>query len=178
MIKVRLVPFLTTIAISAALFFGGWYAYDQAVVERPLQSAVDSLPGVVSAVPTLSKDSLTVRLKLGAGADLRGIHDQIADRSAKWLEGRKLVITVDQSSQPKLDSIWTSQLFTVAEAMENRRYSEIPDALKEIERTTPGLKTATSIDDSNVYVTLELGTDTKYVILPRAGERMGVWTNA
>ena len=178
MIKLRLVPFLSTIAITAALLFGGWYAYDQAVVERPLNSAVGSLPGVVSAVPTLSKDSLTVQLKLGAGADLQSIYQEISKRSAKMLVGRKLILQVEQGSQPKLDQIWTSQLFTVAEAMENRRYSEIPNALKAMESSTPGLKTVTEIDDTNVYIKLELGQDTKYVILPRAGEQMGVWPNA
>lgn len=178
MIKWRLLPFFVTIAVSAALLFGGWYAYQQTAVERPLGKAVQSLPGVASAVPSLSEDAVTVKLKLNAGADLRTIYDQISRQGASVIGSRKLVLQVEQPSSPKLESVWSGQLFTIAEAMETRAYSRIPAAMDSLEKANPGLKAQSSMDDANVYVTLEYGTDTKYIILPRAGEMMGVWPNA
>ena len=178
MSKLRLFPFLTTIAISAALLFGGWYTYNQTIVERPLQQMVDSLPGVASAVPSLTKDAVIVELKLKSGADLRSIYEGIQQRGSKVIGSRELQLKIDEPSNAKLDSLWATQLFTVAEAMANSRYAAIPDALKSMEKNNPGLKTTTSIDDKNVYVTLQLGNDSKSIILPRETHKMGVWPNA
>ncbi|SDR79413.1 hypothetical protein SAMN05444162_0053 [Paenibacillaceae bacterium GAS479] len=178
MIKWKLFPFFVTIAVSATLLFGGWYAYQQTAIERPLNKAVQSLPGVASAVPAISDDAVTVKLKLNTGADLRTIYDQISRQGASVIGSRKLILQIDQASSPKLDAVWSSQLFTIAEAMETREYSRIPDAMAKLEKTQPGLKAKSLMDDTNVYVTLEFGTDTKYIILPRAGEVMGVWPNA
>ncbi|QGG56138.1 hypothetical protein [Paenibacillus sp. B01] len=178
MIKWRLLPFLATVAVSAALLFGGWYAYQQTAVERPLSKAVQALPGVSSAQPSLSQDVVTVKLTLNGGADLRTIYEQISRQGASVIGSRKLVLQVDGPTSPKLEEIWSSQLFTIAEAMENREYSRIPDALAAMQKSHEGLRAKSSMDQANVYVTLEYGTDTKYVIMPRAGETMGVWPNA
>ena len=69
-------------------------------------------------------------------------------------------------------------LFKVAEAMENRRYADIPDAMETLTETHRGLSVDTSLDNENVYITMKQDGAVKYIVLPRTPVRMGVWPNA
>ncbi|MNC81999.1 hypothetical protein D3C75_1353360 [compost metagenome] len=72
-------------------------------------------------------------------------------------------------------------MFSVAEAMESRKYTLIPaklDGLKEQYSQYKDVTATTEIDDNNVYVSLSDGKDSKFIILPRAATTMGVWNNA
>jgi hypothetical protein len=72
-------------------------------------------------------------------------------------------------------------MFSVAEAMESRKYTLIPaklDGLKEQYSQYQNVIATTEIDDSNVYVSLSNGKDSKFIILPRTAGTLGAWTNA
>ncbi|MNH47235.1 hypothetical protein D3C79_1103730 [compost metagenome] len=62
--------------------------------------------------------------------------------------------------------------------MENKQYTEIQDTLDQMERQYGALQATAAMDDDNVYVTLTDGTASKYVILPRVPQKLGVWPNA
>ncbi|MNN84691.1 hypothetical protein D3C81_2018840 [compost metagenome] len=62
--------------------------------------------------------------------------------------------------------------------MENKQYTQITAALKQMEQENSKLKATAEMDDKNVYITLTDGQYSKFVILPRTPERMGVWPNA
>ncbi|MNJ43035.1 hypothetical protein D3C77_380230 [compost metagenome] len=62
--------------------------------------------------------------------------------------------------------------------MENKQYTEIETALARLEQEHGSLQASADMDDDNVYVTLSYGTASKYVILPRVPQKLGVWPNA
>ncbi|MNJ43105.1 hypothetical protein D3C77_380960 [compost metagenome] len=74
--------------------------------------------------------------------------------------------------------MWGQTLFIVAQAMENKQYTEIVSAMQHIEQANANVAASAVIDDTNVYITLSDGNHSKYVILPRIPQKMGVWTNA
>lgn len=69
-------------------------------------------------------------------------------------------------------------MFSVAEAMESRKYTIIPEKLKELSTQYKNVTATTEIDGNNVYVSLTDGKESKFIILPREPEKMGVWNNA
>ncbi|AJY78008.1 hypothetical protein VN24_24515 [Paenibacillus beijingensis] len=176
--KLKLLPVFTTMIVTAALLFGGWYLYEHTAVERPLVKAIGSLPGVESVKPVVGTDTVTVNLTLGSDADLRSLYEEIAEKGKNAIGGRKLNLDITSESSAKLDQIWSGELFTIAEAMESRRYSEIPAAMEKLERTHKGLVVTSDMDDKNVYITMKLDSAVKYIVLPRIGDKIGVWPGA
>jgi hypothetical protein len=65
-------------------------------------------------------------------------------------------------------------MFSVAEAMENKRYTEIPVKLQDLAKGT-GIQTKAEMDTKNVYITLTDGSSSKFLVLPRDPGKMGVW---
>ncbi|MNP76568.1 hypothetical protein D3C76_1738270 [compost metagenome] len=68
-------------------------------------------------------------------------------------------------------------MFPVAEAMENRRYTQIVEKLHELGLHT-NVQVTTEMDETNVYVGLTDGEGSKFIILPREAPTLGVWSNA
>ena len=77
-----------------------------------------------------------------------------------------------------LDKAWSYSLFDVAEAMENRKYSGVRDAMAKLSERFPGVTAVTDIDENNVYISLRDGDAAKFVVLPRQPATLGVWPNA
>ncbi|EXX91165.1 hypothetical protein BG53_05325 [Paenibacillus darwinianus] len=176
--NLRPMPIVLTAAISGAVLFGGWFAYADLAVEKPLKQTITSVKGVAEAKPVLTKDTVTVELALDDQADLRTVYNQIRKKGASEIGNRELVINIKQKEDAGLERIWSAVLFDLAQAMENRRYAEIPAAADRLMKENEGLTVDTEMDETNVYLTLRLNGAVKFVILPRIPETMGGWPNA
>lgn len=176
--KLRLIPVAITAALSAGLLFGGWYAYGHYGIEKPLDRVAKSIPGVEAVQTSRSLDAVDLQVKLSPDADLAEVYRRVQEEGANALGGKTLNLTVNEPSDPTLEKAWSHALFNVAEAMDHRKYSGVVDAMNELAKQNPGIETDTQMDDKNVYVRLRSGDAVKYVILPREGEKMGVWPNA
>lgn len=176
--KLRLMPVLLTSLLSAALLFGGWFLYRQYAVQEPLQKIVNHYEGVNRSQITFNQNQVTLKLELQPGTKLRDLVQYISTEGDKALNGRSLKLDIQQNSNEKLDAYWEQALFSVAEAMESREYTLIPETLDKLGEHYAGVTHTTEIDETNVYVSLTDGTHVKTVILPRQPERMGVWNNA
>jgi len=177
-LKLRLVPVLITSLLSAALLFGGWYMYRQFVIQEPLQKIVNSYEGVKSSRITINQDEVALKLDLQPGTNLRELVQHISTEGQSAIGGRTLNLEVVQHSSEVLDEIWDKAMFSVAEAMESRKYTLIPFTLNQLKEQYNGVTATTEIDDKNVYVSLTNGKESKFIILPRKPETMGVWNNA
>ncbi|MNU08713.1 hypothetical protein D3C72_2548810 [compost metagenome] len=62
--------------------------------------------------------------------------------------------------------------------MESGKYTLIPETLNDLSKEFTGVQATTEIDDNNVYVSLSDGKESKFIILPRQAEKLGVWNNA
>ncbi|RUT47612.1 hypothetical protein EJP82_04315 [Paenibacillus anaericanus] len=176
--KLRTWPIVITVAVSALLLFGGWFAYRQWVVENPLKKLVTEYEGVNAVQFDITRTQVDLKLKLEPGTDISGLVKHIEQDGKGFIGNRTLKLDVEDNSSPALDKLWEQALFSVAQAMENKQYTEITATLEKLEQQDNSLQTSAEIDDKNVYITLTNGENSKFIILPRIPQKMGVWSNA
>lgn len=176
--KLRIGPIAASIAISALVLFGGWFLYRQWAIERPLENIVKSVDGVNHVDMNVKADALELKLNLKPGTDLGELVRHIEKNGEKQIGSRTLKLNIEDHSSPELDQLWENAMFTVAQAMENKQYTQITAALKQMEQENSKLQATAEMDEKNVYITLTDGQYSKFIILPRTPERMGVWPNA
>lgn len=179
--KLRLMPVLLTSVITAGLLFGGFYAYRQFAVHEPLQKIVSAYEGVNDSHISINRKEVTLKLDLQPGTKLRELVQYVNTEGKSVIDGRALKLDVNQHSSKLLDDYWDKAMFSVAEAMESKKYTLIPaklDGLKQQFSEYKDVTATTEIDDNNVYVSISNGKESKFIILPRAAATMGVWNNA
>lgn len=176
--KLRLGPLLATAAVTAAILFGGWFAYQYYGIERPLDKYANALPGVEAADVNTRSGEVVIDLRLGPDAELAELYASLRRKSGGAFGAAKLEIRTEALSNDRLEQAWDYALFDVAEAMENRKYAGVRSAMERLESEFAGLTVVTSIDDNNVYITLRAGDAAKFVVLPREPQMLGVWPDA
>ncbi|UJF36148.1 hypothetical protein [Paenibacillus hexagrammi] len=175
--KLRLLPLVASVIVSATVLFGGWFAYNSLAMENPLSQIVSESSGIESSSIKLDSEAATIDLELKPDADLRAIVSHIADQGSSILGKRTVQYNVKSNSSPELESWWSKALFDVAQAMETKQYTDIPKALESYASELPNLKVSTEMDDQYVYVRLTDGEFSKFVMLPRTSSKIGVWPN-
>lgn len=176
--KLRIGQTVAIAAVSAVLLFGGWFAYSQWAIEAPFQKLVKQYEGVNHVQLNITPKEVGLKLDLEAGTDMGGLVRHLEKDGKKLLGKRTLKLEVTDHSTPDLDQIWSEALFSVAQAMENKQYTEIQSTLDQLEEQHDAVQATADMDDKNVYVTLTDGTASKYIILPRVPQKLGVWPNA
>jgi hypothetical protein len=174
--KLRLLPVVISVSISAVLLFGGWFVYQSVAMENPLAAVVESTPGVELVHTNIGNTSTELEVKLQPGTSLREVYGRISKEGSQALGKRELKLKVVNESSQQMDKWWSSALFDVAQAMETKQYAQIPVTLQK-RAGESGLKASTEMDDKYVYITLADGEYSKYVMLPRTPAVMGVWPN-
>ncbi|WP_274651605.1 hypothetical protein [Paenibacillus humicola] len=177
--KIRVIPVIVTAVLTACLLVGGWYVYRNVSTVQPLERIAQDVPGVTAAKPVIGSDTVTLDVKLAPDADIRDVYQSIVQNGAAVIGSRGVKLNVlEEQGGKRLDDAWSSVLFQVAEAMDHRKYSEIPAAMKQVEKQFKGLEARSEIDDTNVYITLKDGNAAKHVVLPRTPDKIGVWPDA
>ncbi|WP_410768401.1 hypothetical protein [Fontibacillus sp. BL9] len=176
--KLRVGPIVASVAVSALLLFGGWFAYKQWAVESPFEHKVNQMEGVKSVQTDINQKQALVKLDLEPGTDFGSLVRQIEADGSKWIGGRELKLVVEDRASQELNELWEEALFPIAQAMENKEYTGITDALDKLQQNDSGLSAKAEMDDRNVYITLTDGQASKFIILPRVPQSMGVWPNA
>jgi hypothetical protein len=178
MMNIRPLPILLTICAAGLVLFGGWFAYNRYAVEQPLKQSIAEVAGIEASEPVITREAVTIDVALEADAKLGDVYRMIREEGASVIGSRTLTLNIEQEESPELDRIWSTVLFQVAEAMENRRYADIPTAMEELMVKHQGLTVDTSLDNDNVYITMKQDGAVKHVVLPRTPVQMGVWPNA
>lgn len=176
--KLRIGPIVISIAASALLLFGGWFANREWAIETPFEKLVKQYEGVKDVQFDINQKQVVLKLDLEQNTDLGGLVQHIEKDGDKFVGARELKLEVKDHSSPTLDKLWQDSLFTVAEAMETKQYTEIMEAMKQIEQANQSVNASAVMDENNVYVTLSDGKASKFIILPRIPQQMGVWPNA
>lgn len=177
--KPRMMPLAITVVATAVLLFGGFSLYKQFVVAAPLAEKLAAMPGVENASkPDIGQKDIQLKLQLSADASLRETYAKAAKEAASAAGGdRKIKIEVEDTSNELLEQLWYSAMFEVAEAMETKVYSKIPEAMDKAVKAADGVTAVTEMDETNVYITIRSEQDgaVKYVVLPRIANRLEVW---
>jgi len=172
--KLRLTPVLISIAVTSLVLFGGWFIYNSLAMKEPVIEIAKDFPGVEDAKVDVRGERITVQLKLSGEANIGAIVDSLRRDAQRVVGNKTLDITIEDNSSEELDTWWSGVLFEIAEAMENRRYGEIPGLLESHKRE--GMTIDTTIDDAYVYVRITEGAHTKFVLLERMPPTLGAWS--
>lgn len=176
--KLKLLPITITAALTAALLFGGWFAYRHYGVEQPLDRVANAVPGVESATVEMTTGTVKVDVKLSPDANLGDVYRQIKLDGSGEIGGKELELAATANGNDRLEKAWSYALFDVAEAMESHKYSGVRDAMVSISKQFPGVTASTDMDDNNVYISMRDGNAAKFVVLPRQPATLGAWPNA
>lgn len=177
--KPRMMPIAITVVISAAALFGGWMLYKQVAVASPLTDAVATIPGIAKAEkPVIDQDKVSVSVELNEEASLKDVYSSVAEQGKAVAGKRKLDIVIRNDEDASLNAIWQEAMFDIAQAMETRTYSDIPKTMDRVAAGHDGVEAVTEMDETNVYVTIKNDAGSKYVVLPRTPNQLGVWPNA
>jgi hypothetical protein len=174
-VKLRLLPVVVTIAVSSSVLFGGWFVYQSVAMEDPFMKQVNAIAGVSEPYIEIERDSATVRVQLEPVVSLGEVYREIMKAGNATLGSRTVQVEVAGEASEGLNAWWSKALFDVAQAMETKQYSLIPQRLQEL--ADPDMNVTTEMDETNVYITIQDGQFSKYVILPRTPAVMGVWPN-
>lgn len=173
--KLRPVPLILSIVLSSVLLFGGWFVYNSMALNNPLASIVNNISGVEQANTEVLRHDVIVKINLKQEASLREVVQEIKEKGSSIIEQRQLRVIVTNESSPQLEQWWSTALFDVAEAMENKQYSNIPQALEARKNGLAGLHVETEMDNHYVYVKLVHNEYSKFIMLPRKAGTLGVW---
>lgn len=176
--KIKWAPLVITTVASVALLFGGWAAYRHYAVEQPLDRIAASLPGVESADTSMENGQLVLNLKLAPDADLAAIYRKVKQEGAKRIGNRPIKFNIASNPSDRLEQAWRYSLFDIAESMETRRYSGIRAAMDNVSEQFPGVTASSEMDEDNVYIRLQDGQSVKFIVLPRQGPSLEVWSSA
>lgn len=176
--KLRIVPIVLTVVISASVLFGGWFLYQQMALQQPLADTISQYDGVKSSHIDIKQDTVTVKLDLEPETNLRGLVEHINKEGKSVVGKRELKIEVEDHSSDQLNQWWEKAMLPVAEAMDNKQYTDIQTSLDTLAKNDPNLKANAQIDADNVYVSLSDGKSGKFIILPRQPGEMEVWSHA
>lgn len=175
--KLRIVPLMISIVVSSLVLFGGWFVYNSMALKSPMSNLLNDIKGVEQAEAEFHRDQISIELSLFPDASLREIMHEIHLQGSSIIEGRELEFKVTNPSSPELDKWWSTALFDVAQAMENKQYSDIPDRLEALKGKLSNLQIDTEMDQTFVYIRLVHGDDSKFIMLPRTPVQLGVWAN-
>jgi hypothetical protein len=175
--KLRLLPVILSVSITAVVLFGGWFVYQSVAMENPLTEVINHTPGVQLVNTHITSGKAELELKLQPGTNLREVFGRIQKEGASALGKRELSLKVVNDSTPAIDGWWSAALFDVAQSMETRQYAQIPKTLQARADASGSLKVSTEMDDKYVYIALTDGEQSKYVMLPRTPTTVGVWPN-
>lgn len=174
--KLRPIPIVVSLLVTATLLFGGWFVYRQVAMFKPIEKLVSTYEGVNNVQIDINPNEVTLNLDLEPQTNVRGLVELIHTDGSKYVKGKKLKLDVKNHSTDELDEFWSNALFTVAEAMETRQYTQIPEELQKM--SDGSIQVDYDMDDQNVYVSLSDGEASKFIILPRQSATMGVWPSA
>ncbi|WP_054024529.1 hypothetical protein [Bacillus sp. FJAT-28004] len=176
MMKPRVIPIVITAAITASVLFGGWAIYNQVAVAAPLEKVTKGIESVVSSEkPVMDRNKVAISLELAPNANLRDVYESIAANGKDVVGERKLELNIKEKSNKQLEDLWYASMFEVAEAMERKTYSNIPDAMNEAAKSMKDVTVTTEMDETNVYITIKNNEAVKYVVLPRTPNQLEAW---
>lgn len=176
MLRPRVIPIVITAAISASVLFGGWAIYNQVAVAAPLEQVAKDIAGVVSSdKPVMDNEQVTITIELNEDANLRDVYERIEANGKDVFDNRVLTLKFKGKSNKQLEDLWYASMFDIAEAMETKTYSSIPEAMNKTAKAYKDVTVTTEMDEKNVYITLKNPEAVKYVVLPRISAQLEAW---
>ncbi|RKD25757.1 hypothetical protein BEP19_02100 [Ammoniphilus oxalaticus] len=162
--KIRAMPMMLSLALTLGILFGGWNTYQHFYVQQPIRAFIAEKQQVELSNIHFYHDQVKAELNFTDpntfAADYKDIKDFISDQT-----GKKVVLQLPVVDEQMKD-LWEEEYFSIAEAMKKQEYSEIPKIMEKIKMERHIEKTVSRMDEENVYVFLQKGSNHLYAVLP------------
>jgi len=166
--KIRALPVLLSLILTLGFLFGGWFMYQQFYVQQPIEEFIKSKPEVILKEMDIHKVPITVDLDFKDptlfAMDYKEVKQFIENKTNKKVEIR-IPIAGDE-----MKKLWEEEYFFIAEAIKKQEYSQIPKIIEKMEKERQLEKSVTRMDEENIYVFLQKGSDHLYAVLPLTEE--------
>jgi hypothetical protein len=164
-VKIRAMPAVLSLFVTLFVLFGGYFAYQWWMIEKPLVTVIRATPHVTLDELRVEPDQITIRLNADEDFSLTADYIPLRDRLAPFAGGRTVSIELADRPDAVLEAAWNRMVFGVAEAMVHRRYTQIPETVEAASRKEK-IRHEVAMDDRFVYVALYHRDHSLYRILP------------
>jgi len=156
--------------ISLLLFFGGWYLYQNISIKNPINESASSIEGIKVTDLEIDKKSVTLSVNFYDIDNFQATYELIEETISPYLNNRSLNIEIVNKGNEKLNLAWNKSYFYIAEAIENKEYSLIPQAIDNMKKEYNLDHAGYTMDGSNIYIDLQQNDAALYFVIPRDQE--------
>jgi len=153
--------------ISLGVFFGGWYVYQKVWIKDPILGTVADMEGVKIEDVFLDKEKVDLFITLKPVEPFQTTYQQIESAVQPYLKNRKLTIHFNNQGNEQLLKAWNTSYFKIAEAIDQKQYSMIPQTIDSMKNVYHLDDVGYSMDDKYIYIDLHQGKSSLYYVLPR-----------
>ena len=170
---VRYPIILAVLALVLAVLFGGRWLYESQTMDRPLEQAIRSVPGVSDVRVVQRGDTVEVRVKAGDAGKLEEFVAQLWRAIDANERTRRVELRLSDSRVQALEDAYYSFHFSLQEAMATGLFSELPARLAEAAKPDVVGRSRIYVGTDYVYVQLHQGDAALYEIVPRSAAASG-----
>lgn len=153
--------------VSLFLLFGGWYLYQNISIKNPINEAVSSIKGIKVTDLEINKKSVNLSINLYDIDNFQVTYELIEETISPFLNNRSLNIEIINDGNDELNLVWSKSYFYIAEAIDKKEYSLIPQAIDKMKQEYNLDQASYTMDETNIYIDLHQNDAALYFVIPR-----------
>ena len=170
--QIRIKVVAIVLVASLVLLFGGWFAYQQYEIEKPLKEEISQIDKVSLNDVVFNKDEIDIEVTFTRVDDLESTYRDVYEAANKYNKRDKRInIIINDSRNALLSTTWKEAQFTIQEGVSTHRYSIIPAYFDELASVNGDINHDVAIDEQFVFITLKNGNSELYSVIPRLTTR-------
>lgn len=152
---------------SLGILFGGFFIYQEFNVKAPLEEKVSSVEGVIVNEVNSSRETVSLDIEINQASNFQLTYQEVEEIAEPYLDGKELEINIENNASDDLMAIWNKSYFAIAEAIDRKEYSLVPQAIEGLEQRNDLNKAGYSMDEENIYIDLHNDDSSLYFVIPR-----------
>ncbi|MRG27868.1 hypothetical protein [Laceyella tengchongensis] len=159
-----------SLLVTLVVLMGGFLASQWWFVTKPIHQTLDQQSGLHPAKINVMPTEVRLHLHINPTYDFIQRYPRLLDKLEQTAGHRKLTVVLDNPRYPELEQAWSDLQFALREAVVTKRYTLIPDAVKQVARQHR-LTYKVRIDERFVYVELQQADRTWRQVVPLQTDR-------
>ncbi len=161
--------FMTIIILFVSLttLFGGWFFYQKVILKDPMIQMTSEIEGAIVHDIELDQKQVDVFITLRSGYHFQNTYTAVEKSLQPYLKNRELQIHINNTGNQQLVQAWNKTYFKIAEAIDQKNYSMIPQTIEALQQAYQLDEIGYSMDDKYIFIDLHQGEASLYFVLPR-----------
>lgn len=156
--------------MALAIIFGSFFIYQESSIKGPIINALKGIETVNVISINVNNKSIEANISLSNVENFQEAYYQVLDSLASYENGRKIMINIENNANSEMLLAWNTSYFYIAEAIEQRKYSLIPETIDNLEEKNIFDYVNSTMDEENIYIDLHQGDLAFYVVIPAISE--------